>query len=300
MKRNWIFALGITLAALAQGASAQTEPRFPQFPRDVHGLWYQPNDPGWAVTVFDHSTAMSAALLTYDFEGNPTWFYASTLECFREGFSGLNANCLGPMYRVTGPWFGESTFRNDQVRYEVVGDWEGWWSVPLFASVGPTLRRDFFLTYSIGNALIRPFADQPMKILPIDPDEPLVYYNTSQSGLWVTPTESGWGVGLFQQGMRLTATIMVHDRNRQPRWYVAHMKTTTFLLPYEADPGRLFEGEVYETRGHFYGRVSVEPHQMRRVGNASVKFSPELDGPAALSYSIDGVRVSKTIRRIAK
>jgi hypothetical protein len=299
MKKQWLIALGIALGLCAQDALAQ-EPRFPQFPRDVHGLWWQPTDPGWATAVFDHSTAMSAVLMTYEMDGSATWYYASTLDCYREGSSGLNANCLGPMYKFTGPWFGESTFRPDQVRIEPVGWWDGWWGTPLFASVGPNARRDLFLSTSIVNREVRAQADQPMKIMVIDPVEPWLFYNTGQSGLWVNPNESGWGVGLFQQGQHLTATLFIHGRDRQPRWYVVHLRTNEFVLPWEQDPGRLFEGEVYETRGRPYGQVALEDHRACRVGNASVKFGTEANGPATLQYSIDGVRVTKTIYRIAK
>ena len=300
MKKHWIVALGLALAGLAQTASAQTEPRFPQFPRDVHGLWWQDNDPGWATSVFDHETAMSAVLMVYDFEGRPTWLYASTLECFREGSAGINANCLGPMYKVTGNWFGE-TFRQDQVRQEIVGHWEGWWGTPMFASVGPNLRRDLFLTYSIGNWQIRAVADQPMEVMTIDPDAPFLFYDTAHSGLWVAPNEAGWGVGLFAQNLNLTATLFVHGRDREPRWYVAHLTTKEFLLPFETDTGRSFEGAVYETRGHFYGdTTSLKPYSARQVGNATIKFGATAFGPASLTYTIDGVRVSKSIVRIAK
>ena len=298
MKKQWLATLALVSALFAQDALAQ-EPRFPQFPRDVHGLWYQPIDPGWATAVFDHSTAMSAVLMVHDFEGKPTWAYASTLDCYREGAAGLNANCLGPMYKVTGNWFGEP-FRQDQVRQEIVGDWEGWWGHPLFASVGPNQSRDLFLTYTLFNRKVSPFADQPMKILPIDPLEPYLYYNTGQSGLYVAQNEAGWGVGLFQQGMRLVATLFIHDRNREPRWYYVQMETRQFILPYETDPGRLFEGDVYETRGHYYGVYSLEPYSARRVGGASVKFDGALNPTATLKYSIDGVQVTKTVFRIAK
>lgn len=299
MKKHWFAALALTLGVFAQGAAAQ-EPRFPQFPRDVHGLWWLPGDPGWATAVFDHSTAMSAVLMTYDMNGTPTWYYASTLDCYREGSAGLNANCLGPMYKFTAPWFGESTFRTDQVRIEQVGYWDGWWGTPLFASVGPNAKRDLFLSSSILNREVRAVADQPMKIMTIDPDQPLLFYNTAQSGLWVDPDESGWGVGLFQQGMRLTATLFIHGRDRQPRWYVVHLTTNEFILPYEVDPGRLFEGQVYETRGHPYGEWTQETYKARQVGTASVKFGTTPEGPATLQYSIDGVRVTKSIMRIAK
>jgi hypothetical protein len=291
MKKHWLVGFMLACGAFAQDALAQREP---QFPRDVHGLWWQPIDPGWATSVFNHELAMSSALLVYDYDGSPTWFFAPRLDCYREGTPQVNANCLGPMYRVTGPWFGESSFRSDLVRAEVVGEWEGWWGTPLFAGVGPNVRRVLYVTYSILGARVLPVGDAPMTAQTIDPAEPFLYFNTAQSGLWGNPDESGWGVGLFQQGNRLSATLFVHGRDRQPRWYVALMKAPDFVF----DADRLYEGEVYETRGHPYVEVTKGSTQVRQVGRASVRFGTTADSAASLRYSIDGVEVSKTISRV--
>jgi hypothetical protein len=296
MKTHWLAALVLASGVFAGNALAQfQEPREPQFPRDLHGLWWQPIDPGWATVVFDHYSAMSAATLVYEFDGSPTWYFASRLECVREGAAGLNANCFGPIAKVTGPWFGDATYRSDLVRSEVVGQWEGWWGTPLFASVGPNNGRPLFQTYTINNWQVRAVADQPLRILVIDPEFPLLYYNTGQSGLWGTRGENGWGIGLFQQGQKLTATLMVHDRDRQPRWYVMHMKAPDLVYDFD----RPYEGEVYATRGHFFGFNTLDPYSARQVGRASVRFlSEDSQGPAELRYSIDGVQVTKTIYRV--
>ena len=292
MKKQWLVTLAFAFGVWVQESAAQ-EPRLPQFPRDIHGLWWQPIDPGWATAVFDHQTAMSSVLMIYDFDGTPTWLVAPRLDCFREGSAGLNANCLGPMYRVTAPWFGE-TFRNDQVTVNQVGEWEGWWGTPLYGGVGPNEGRVLYLTYSYLGRSVVPFGDQPMKAQVIDPDQPFLFYNTSQSGLWADPDESGWGVGLFQQGQRLSATLFVHGRDRQPRWYVVNMKAPDLIF----DADRLYTGDVYETRGSpFAERFSAE-FRVRRVGGATLRFGTGPDGPARLNYSIDGVSVSKTILRV--
>ena len=297
MKKHWLVTFAIALGAFAHGALAQTEPREPQFPRDVHGLWWNPVYSGWATTVFDHQAAMSSALLIYDFQGNPTWYFAPRLDCFREGTPQLNANCLGPMYHVTGPWFGEA-FRSDQVRAEVVGEWEGWWSTPLFAGVGPNVQRNLFLTYTVNGHTVRAIPDAPLVVQTIDPEVDLPYYDTSRSGLWGVPSESGWGIGLFQQGNRVAGTLFVHDRDNQPRWYVVNLATTEYILDFDPERDRFFEGEVFVTRGQTEGRVIVDGVTVRRVGNASLQFGATDDGGALLRYNIDGVQVTKTIHRL--
>lgn len=291
MKMRWFVSCVIAFGVFAQGALAQ---RNPEFPRDFHGLWWQPTDPGWASAVFDHQTAMSSALLIYDYDGSPTWLFTPRLDCYREAPPWLTYDCRGAMYRVTGPWFGESNFRPELVRAEVVGEWSGVFATPLVGGVGPDGRRTLDLLYVINGTTVRPAGNQPMEVQTIDGDAPWLYLHTSQSGLWGNPNESGWGVGLFQQGNKLVATLFIHGRDGQPRWYVVNAKAPDYNLT----PDRLFEGEVFETRGHPWGRVSVEPFQARQVGRASLRFGATAQDGALLRYSIDGVQVSKTIFRV--
>jgi hypothetical protein len=293
VKKCWVAAFAVALGMLAQGAAAQV--RNQEFPRDVHGLWWQPSDPGWGVTMFDHEAAMSSALLVYDYEGKPTWFFTPRLGCYRETSRDILVGCSGAMYRVTGPWFGESTFRPDQVRAEVAGEWSGTFATPLFAGVGPNPHRTLFILYSIDGRTFLPAGDMPMFVQTIDPEAPWFYLNTPQSGLWGVPAESGWGIGLFQQGKRLVATLFVHDRDGEPRWYVVNARVPD--SDFSAAP-LFFEGEVYETRGHYWAFRTVEQYQARQVGRASVRFGAAVADGAQLRYSIDGVEVSKTIYRM--
>ena len=302
LKNRWLVAFAVALGVSAQGAFAQedeTPRRNPVFPRDVHGLWWQPGDPGWATTVFDHQTAMSSALLVYDRDGSPTWFFAPRLDCYRNSPPWIEADCTGPMYRVTGPWFGEQTFRPEQVRAFVVGEWTGSFSTPLFGGVGPDTRRTLHVLYSINSATVIPAGDWPMEVQTIDDEAPRLSLDTSHSGLWGNPDESGWGVGLFQQGNKLVATLFVHGPDGQPRWYVMHAKATALGSAYDITYERLFEGDVFETRGgHTWGLITTERVSVRRVGSASLRYGATQGDGAALRYSIDGVEVSKTIYRL--
>jgi len=297
MKKCWLVTFVVAFGFFAQGALAQE--RNQEFPRDVHGLWWQPADPGWATTVFDHETAMSSALLLYDHEGRPIWFFSPRLDCARETPRDILVGCFGAMYRVTGPWFGEPTFRPDLVRAEAVGEWSGGWAAPLFGGVGPDSRRTLYILYTINGTTIRMGGGTPMLVQVIDRDAPLLYLDTSHSGLWGNPNERGWGVGLFQQGNKLTATLFIHGRDGQPRWYVVNATAPEFFDVTVGPPfNRLFEGEVFETRGHPWGVVTTEQYSARRVGSASLRYGATAADGASLRYSIDGVEVSKTIFRL--
>lgn len=291
MKMRWLVTFVLAFGAFAQGALAQ---RNQEFPRDFHGLWWQPTDPGWATAVFDHQVAMSSALMVYDHDGSPTWFFAPRLDCYRDSPPWITYGCNGAMYRVTGPWFGAPSFRPELVRAEVVGEWSGVFATPLVGGVGPDSRRTLEILYSINGTTIVPAGNQPMVVQTVDNAALDLYLYTSRSGMWSNPAESGWGIGLFQQGNKLFATLFIHGQDGQPRWYVVNAKAPDF----ELTPDRFFEGEVYETRGHPWGRVSTVGFQARQVGRASVRFGDTVQDAALLRYSIDGAEVAKTIFRL--
>ena len=300
LKNRWLVAFVAALGILAQDALAQDDSprRNPVFPRDVHGLWWQPGDPGWATALFDHQTAMSSALLVYDGDGTSIWYFAPRLDCYRDSPPWIQVDCAGPMYQVRGPWFGESTFRSEQVRADVVGEWSGTFSNPLFGGVGPDDRRSLHILYSINGATVLGAGDWPMEVQTIDREAPRLYLDTSHSGLWGRPAESGWGVGIFQQGNKLVATLFVHGRDGRPRWYVVNATASAPEPTYDVIYERSFEGEVFETRGHPWGRITTDLVTARRVGSASLRYGATQADGASLRYSIDGVEVSKTIFRL--
>jgi hypothetical protein len=268
--------------------------RNPEFPRDLHGLWWDPLDSGWATAVFDHATAMSSALLVYDPDGRPTWAVSPKLDCYRDQPPFILVECSGKLYQVTGTWFGASAFRASDVTVREVGDWYGAFQTPLFGGVGPNLERRLDLLFNVDGWGISPHGQKPLKIQAIDPNGSFLWQDGTFTGLWGTPGENGWGVGIFVENNSLQATLFVHGPDKQPRWYVVFMKDTA---QYETRPDRIFEGQVYETRGYPRGSELVlnGASSVRQVGGASLHFGEKTGDPATLRYSIDGVQVQKTI-----
>jgi len=291
MKNRWLVPLVLAFGVLAQGAMAQ---RNQVFPRDIHGLWWQPTDPGWATVLFDQDTKMSKALLLYDRDGVPIWFFTRKLDCSTNHSAYLQIDCSGTMELIAGPWFGEPTFRLDRVAFNPIGDWNGTFQTPLFGGNGPDVRRTLYASYTIEGTTFLQAGDMPLVAEVVDPEDRFLYLNTSQSGLWGNPNELGWYIGFAQQGTRLVATLLVHDRDGRPRWYVMYAKGPA----YGGNPESLFEGGVFETRGHPYFSRSADRFQVRRVGDVRVKFGATSADGASLYYSIDGVEVSKNIIRL--
>ena len=292
MKKIHLLTLLVVLAAFVP--SAQAQQRDPELPRDLHGFWFDRGDPGWAAVVFDHPSAMTGLVLAYDNLGVPTWAYGPDLICYREQPPFLNVICDGTLYRVTAPWFG-SNFDTSQVRLQRTGEWHSYFTTPLFGGVGPHLDRELFLSYSMGNKVYTASGMKPMKIQVINPDAPFLWHDGRYSGLWNAPNEYGWGVGIFVTGNVLYGTLFVHGRDREPRWYVIAARASAYEE--RADP--IFEGEVLETRGAGGQDARDGAVDVRQVGRVSIHFGEQPGGPASLSYSIDGVEVSKTIVRPA-
>jgi len=289
MNKRWLVTLVAMLCAFVPRAHAQET----EFPRDLHGLWWEPSDPGWAIAMFDHQVAMSSAHLVYDTEGMPTWVVTPRLDCFRDQPPFLGITCGGALYRVTGSWFGASSFRAADVVIDQVGEWEGNFSVPLYGGNGPDLRRALSFSYSIDGQPFGANGLRSMQIQVIDPDGPLLWRDGRYSGLWSNPDEPGWGVGVFVQNNTLFATLLVHGPDRQPRWYVVSANAPEF----DDRPDRIFEGLVYETRGYPRGSGLFGASELLLVGRASLHFGAEVNDPASLRYSINGVQVSRTIVR---
>jgi len=107
------------------------------------------------------------------------------------------------------------------------------------------------------------------------------------SDLWYNPSESGWGINMIQQQNTLFMTLFVYGSDGRSRFYVASGATRTATG---------FSGPLYETNGpHFGGAFNSGLVNIRQVG--TITFTPAVWYRGELTYSIDGVSVTKTIER---
>ena len=121
---------------------------------------------------------------------------------------------------------------------------------------------------------------------------PLTY---NASDIWWVPEESGWGVNLIHQGNTLFATLFVYGADGNPRWYSASDLVTPGDGPAH-DRSLAFTGDLHESTGPaFPGPVDPNAVTRRRVGTMTF----EMFGPASarLTYSVDGVQVTKNVQR---
>ncbi len=113
------------------------------------------------------------------------------------------------------------------------------------------------------------------------------------SDLWWNPTESGWGVTVAQEGTTLFLTFYIYAPDGRPTWAVA----TLYRTAQSATGQPVFTGALHVTTGPYYGAPPFNPGAVtpRQAGTAT--FAPGDATTASLTYSIDGVNVTKSIRR---
>lgn len=108
------------------------------------------------------------------------------------------------------------------------------------------------------------------------------------SDLWFNPAEPGWGVNVIQQDDTLFVTLFVYAANGTPTWYVASAVTRN-------NTGETFSGALYRTTGPYFGAAFNGPVSISQVG--TLTFATTQVNSATLTYSVDGVPVTKNIQR---
>jgi hypothetical protein len=117
-------------------------------------------------------------------------------------------------------------------------------------------------------------------------------HSTDYTDLWYRgEVESGWGVNVVQQYDIIFATFFIYGPDNTPRWYVAPDVRSVASPQGE----NLFSGPLYTTIGTYFGAPWGGPTQNRQVGSVAFSFTSPTVG--AVSYTIDGVSVTKAIQR---
>ena len=105
--------------------------------------------------------------------------------------------------------------------------------------------------------------------------------------LWWKPSESGWGFNIIQHASNnIFGVIYTYDAPNRPMWYVLPGGTWT--------SSATFTGKLYRVTGS-PGNAAFRPGDVTEVGTATLLFNGANN--ATLTYSVDGVQVSKVIER---
>jgi hypothetical protein len=114
-------------------------------------------------------------------------------------------------------------------------------------------------------------------------------WGTDLSDMWWNPNESGWGVNIAHQQEIVFLTLYVYGVDNRVRWYVAPS------LPSSVG-AFVFSGLLYETTGPYLGGA-FNPGAVNNRTVGAVTLNITSISTALLTYTVDGVAVSKSIQR---
>lgn len=108
----------------------------------------------------------------------------------------------------------------------------------------------------------------------------------NRTALWWNASEPGWGLNVNHQGNTIFATLFTYDANG-PTWLV--------MSGGERQSDGSYRGALYRTRGPAFDASPFGAVTATEVGTMRLAFSG--NNAAALTYSIDGVQVAKSLTR---
>jgi hypothetical protein len=110
---------------------------------------------------------------------------------------------------------------------------------------------------------------------------------------WFNPAESGWGLGVQQQGSVIFAMLFVYGSDGNATWFVApdveHVAGSA-----GADS---FTGTLYKTTGPVFTAAQFDSGAVRVTAVGTLAFNGQPDGTATVQYSVNSATVTKTIVR---
>jgi alpha-tubulin suppressor-like RCC1 family protein len=249
------------------------------YPPNYTDLWWNPAEPGWGINVAHQGNLIFVTLYTYNTDDSPLWLFMSNGTLPDDPYSYTGAvPYAGTLYSSSGPPFASAWAPNVAT---AVG------SMELFFDFDPdgSAKLNYSVNGTFVSKTITRFAfSAPTTCTWTDSDRSAA---TNYQDLWWNPAEPGWGVNIAHQGDTLFATLYTYDAAGHALWL--SMSDGRLLSP------RTYSGDLYRSVGPAFNASPWGPYQLSRVGNMTFTFADGNSG--TLSYSVDGVQVSKPIRR---
>lgn len=234
-------------------------------------LWGTSSQSGWGLNINHQGNTLFATLFTYDTDGTPLWLVMS------KGDKQADGSYSGALYRGSGTAFNATG-----------------WSPAGLAAVG-TMRIAFTglevgtLQYTVNGVPVTKSITRFAFSIPAT----CTWSGFDRAGasnyqdLWWTPSEPGWGVNISHQGSTLFATLFVYGADRRATWFVMSEGLRHISGAYT--------GKLYRTAGPAFDANPWTPATVTQVGNMSFSFAG--GNAATLTYTVDGVSVTKQIQR---
>lgn len=121
------------------------------------------------------------------------------------------------------------------------------------------------------------------------------YASTNSSeitDMWWNPAESGWGANIILQNDVAFMTFFVYDAAQNPVWYTSDIH----FQGSDGSGALVWTGILYATRGPWFGG-SFPPANVSARQAGAVSFVLSGLNQATLTYTVDGITVSKSVQR---
>ncbi len=140
-------------------------------------------------------------------------------------------------------------------------------------------------------ALIRQAAALAATLALALPASAATFGSTDYTDLWwVGESESGWGMNLIQQSDKIFLTFFVYGNDNRATWFVAPDTTV-------ASNGQSASGVLYQTTGPAFSAGTFDRAAVNSVPVGNVNLAFTSDTTATLTYSVNGIFVTKNIQR---
>jgi hypothetical protein len=234
-------------------------------------LWWNAAEPGWGLNVNHQGNKVFATLFTYDSAG-PIWLVMSDSTLQSDG------SYQGALYRTSGPAFSAVPFNG------VVPTAVGTMRIAFPGSNAATLTYSFNGT-QVTKSLTRQQFGTTLPTCTWSAFDRS--YAQNLQDLWFNAQEPGWGVNITHQGDKIFATLFTYDASGRGMWLV--------MSDGALGGSGSYSGPLYRTAGPVFNAspwIAATPAQ---VGTMS--FAPTHGNNATLSYTFNGVTVSKQVTR---
>lgn len=245
-----------------------------QLARNLTGLWWQPAEPGWGLSLAHQGDALFPTWYTYDGAGRPVWYVGGALTL------GPDGRYSGPAYRVTGRPFSQIAGAVDPVAEEV-GQF----------SLRPAADGSAEFAYTIGTVVQHKRIERTRfgRMPNCRFTAASRAHAPNRSDIWWNPLEPGWGLYLWEQEQTLAVVWYTYAGDGAPMWLLGALARD--------GEGRFAGSLTRPASGTPFDRISgaATAFPVPAVGTMAIEF---VDGQRALvRTTLDGVAQVKDIER---
>ena len=235
------------------------------------GLWWNPNESGWGLSVTQHGSMSFVAIFTFEPSGQATWYVIPSCAAASTG------GCSGALYKVAGGSSPTMPWNGSDKTVSGVG------SATLSFDGSNSARFSYVINGVSGSKSIerQSFSNGTAE------------FGTDYTDLWWNANESGWGIALTQDRGMIFAAWYAYDSGGNPTWYVASACPLA-IIPFLGDS---CTGNLYQVTGGapLSGTWNAANTVVTPVGTVSFTFSGASAG--TMAYTINGVSASRSITR---